>query len=418
MRCLAHYEIQSEMSVVSDDIQLKLHHPNGDFEARIKNIVRNDYSNPFLLSVQISLEAPNLNEAKDIASEKLSECLNIIAFVTGGGVRRHKTKQIVDCTPLSGMRECLVWADSFGHEDPQPFLDQNIISSMERLLQFDAPPAVRRALRWYRIGIEECAPDDQFQYFWFALEILAEHEKNSEDVPDKCPRCKTPLYCKTCKANPTHRPYPKQAIRALIQAVDGTCTEETIKSLEEARNGLMHGATLKEIENALPNSEDHIVDILGKILFRALLHQFPKEILKEGIDFGSPTTYVHWTRTGVAHISTVVPTGEDGELDLNLQTGLKVSVATDGEPQSGRPSIIRMTSEQHKQLELLSRQNGDHQSLCKRLCQRAKVANGQVVSLVLSRDVARIRDMLKRGKTGTCPDLFREIMATNQSMQS
>ncbi len=416
MRCLAHYEIQSEMSVVSDDTQIKIHHPNGDFEARIKNIVRNDYSNPFLLSLQISFEAPSLNEAKDIGAEKLSECLNMIAFVTGGGVRRYKTKQIVDCTPTAGMRDCLVWTESFGHEDPQPFLDQNIISSMERLLRFDTPPAVRRALRWYRIGIQDSAPDDQFQYFWFALEILAEHKKNSEGVSDKCPRCKSPLYCETCKMNPTHRPYPKQAIRALIQAVDRTCDEQTIKSLETARNGLMHGATLDEIENDLPTSENHIVDILGKILFRALLVQFPQEILEQGIDFGSPTTYVHWTRTGIAHIRTVVPTGEDGELDLTLQTGLKVSVTTDGEPQSGRPSIIQMTSEQHKKLELLSRQAGDHQELCRRVYQRVKIANEKILSLILSRDMARIAEMLKRRETGGCPDLFREIMLANQSM--
>lgn len=413
MRCIAKFEIESEMSVVSDDLRLKLQHPKGNFQTRIRNIVRDDYSTPFLLSLQIIFEAPNLNEARDIAEEKLTECLNMLAFVTGAGIRRHRTRQIVDCTPLTGMRDCLVWADSVGHEDPQPFIDENIIASMERLLQFDSPPAVRRALRWYRIGIHDSIPEDQFQYFWFALEILAEHQKSTEKVADKCPQCKSPLYCENCKTHPIHRPYPKQAIRALIQAVDKACKEETIEALDKARNAIMHGATLEEIEDELPSSDEHIVDVLGRILFMALVHQFPKEIFKETIQFGSPTTYIHRTKTGIAHISTIVPKGEDGELDLDSLTGLKVSMVTDDPPQSGRPSIVKMTSGQHKQLELLTHMNGDHQELCKRVYRRAKIANDKVVTLVLSRDMARIREALKRGESGNWHDLFREIMSAN-----
>lgn len=415
MRCIANYEIESEISVVSDDVRLKLQDPKGQFQAHIKNIVRDDYSTPFLLSLQIIFEAPSIKEAQDIAQDKLDECLNMLAFATGASVRRHRIKQIVDCAPTSGMRECLVWADSVGHEDPDPFLDENIIVSIERLLQFDPPPAVRRALRWYRIGIHASVPEDQFQYFWFALEILAEYHKTSEKVADRCPSCKSPLYCETCKTHPTHRPYAKQAIRALIQAVEKPCDEETLDALDKARNALMHGATLKEIENKLPKSGEDIVDVLGKILFKALLHQFPKELFKERIHFGSPTTYVHRIMTGIAHVSTVVPKGEDGELDLGSFTGLKVSMVIDGPPQSGRPIIIVMTPEQHKQLGLLTREKGDHQELCKRVYERVKMHDEKVVALVLSTDMARIRDVLKRGETGNWQDLFREIVSANPS---
>jgi hypothetical protein len=220
MQCIANYEIESELSVISDDIILKFQHPKGQIQARIKNIVRNDYSTPFLLSMQIIFQAPNLKEAQNIAEDKLAELLNMLAFATSAGVRRHRIKQIVDCTPSSGMRECLIWADSVGHEDPTPFLDASMVYSIEHLLQFDPPPAVRRALRWYRIGLNARLPEDQFQYFWFALEILAEYQKAPEKVTDKCPHCRSSLYCETCKTHPTHRPYPKQAIRALIQGVD------------------------------------------------------------------------------------------------------------------------------------------------------------------------------------------------------
>jgi|GEM_PF-783695 hypothetical protein len=414
MRCIANYEIESEISVVSDDVRLKLQHPKGQFHVRIKNIVRDDYSTPFLLSLQIIFESPSLEEAQDIVQDKLDECLNMLAFATGASVRRHRTKQIVDCTSAAGMRECLVWADSVGHEDPNPFLDENIIVSIERLLQFDPPPAVRRALRWYRIGIHASVPEDQFQYFWFALEILAEYQKVPEKVTNRCPDCKSPLYCETCKTHPTHRPYAKQAIRALIQMVEKTCDEKTIEALDKARNALMHGAILKEIENKLPKSSEDIVDVLGRILFSALVHQFPRELFKERILVGSPTTYVHRTMTGIAHISTIVQNDKDGELDLDSM-GIKVSMVTDGPPQSGRSSIIVMTPEQHKQLGLLTREKGDHQELCKRVYNRVEMRDKKVVALVLSTDMARIRDSLKRGETGNWQDLFREIVSANSS---
>lgn len=415
MRCIANYEIESEISVVSDGVRLKLQDPKGQFQAYIKNIVRNDYSTPFLLSLQIIFEAPGLMEAKGLAEDKLVECLNMLAFATAASVKRRRTRHIVDCTPASGMRDCLVWADSVGHEDPNPFLNESIIASIEHLLAFDPPPAVRRALRWYRIGIHASVPEDQFQYFWFALEILAEYQKSPKKVEDQCPKCRSPLYCESCKAHPKHRPYVKQAIRALIQVAEKACDEETLEALDKARNALMHGAILKEVENKLPQSGVDIVDVLGRILFKALVHQFPKELFKERIHFGNPTTYVHRTMTGIAHVRTVVPKGEDGELDLDRFTSLKVSMVTDGPPQSGRPSIIVMTPEQHRQLGVLSREKGDHQDLCERVYERVKMHDDKVVAKVLSTDMARVRDALKRGETGNWQDLFREIVNVNPS---
>ena len=90
-------------------------------------------------------------------------------------------------------------------------------------------------------------------------------------------------------------------------------------------------------------------------------------------------------------------------------------MVTNGPPQSGRPSIIVMTPDQHKQLGLLMREEGDHRELCKRVYERVKMDDGKVVALVLSSDMARIREALKRGETGSWQDLFREIVsATDQ----
>ncbi len=199
MECVANYEIKTESSVVADDLVLRIKHPKGLYRARIQNIPRTVYTTPFLLSLHLYFDAPALDEARDIADGFLADCLSMLAFTTGSRFQRHRIRQIVDATPqgMTGMRSLLMWADSIEYEDPQPFLHEDTAQAIERLLEFDIPPAIRRAMRWYRLGINETVPDDQFMNFWFALEIIAESQKSTDKVPDRCPQCQSPLYCES-----------------------------------------------------------------------------------------------------------------------------------------------------------------------------------------------------------------------------
>src|SRR5437867_4981652 len=176
MECVANYEIKTECSVVADDLVLRIKHPKGLYRARIQNIPRPIYTTPFLLSLHLYFEAPALDEAQEIADGFLADCLNMLAFTTGFRFQRHRIRQIVDATSAgtAGMRSLLMWSDSIEYEDPQPFLREDTARSIERLLEFDMPPAIRRAMRWYRLGINATVADDQFMNFWFALEIVAD----------------------------------------------------------------------------------------------------------------------------------------------------------------------------------------------------------------------------------------------------
>lgn len=416
MDCVANYEIKTECSVVEDDLVLKIKHPKGLYRARIQNITRPDYTTPFLLSLHLYFHAPTLDDARDIAEDYLADCLNMLAFTTGSRFRRYRIRQIVDATPgITGMRSLFMWGDSIDHEDPQPFLCNDTVSSIERLLEFDVPPAVRRAMRWYRLGINAMVPEDQFTYFWFALEIIAEFQKSTEKVPDRCPHCTAPLYCESCKTNPVHRPYPKQAIRALLNVADKECDDATIELLDKTRNSLMHGATLKEIEQSLPEPHEQIVDILGRLLWKALIHQFPHEMFDGPLMLGYPSTYIHRTLHGIAHMQTVVPTDTDGDLDLTFP-GMKMELVTSGPPQSALPTVISMSAEQHERLGQLRFMKGDHQEMCKRIHERVKKVDGRVQALVLSTDIVIIKDAIKRGYKGVWQELFREIMEeTNET---
>ncbi len=410
MECVANYEIKTECSVVADDLVLRIKHPKGLYRACIQNIPRPVYTTPFLLSLHLYFEAPALDEAQEIADGFLADCLNMFAFTTGSRFRRHRIRQIVDATPgITGVRSLLMWGDSIEYEDPQPFLCEDTARAIERLLEFDIPPAIRRAMRWYRLGINATVPDDQFMNFWFALEIVAEFQKSTEKVPDRCPQCQSPLYCESCKTHPDHRPYPKQAIRALLKAVDKECDDATIERLDKTRNSLMHGSTLKEIEDSLPQPHEQIVDILACLLWRALIHQFPHEMFDGTLAMGYPSTYIHRTVHGIAHMQTVVPVGADGDLDLSFK-GTKMEMVPFGPPQSALPTVISMTPEQHKHLGQLRFMKGDHQEMCRRIYERVRTKDGRVHAHVLSTDMALIKDAVKRVDAGAWQDLFREIM--------
>lgn len=411
MRCAANFEVVSGVSVVADDLVLTINDPRGAFKARIKNIPRSEFTTPFLLSIQIYFEAENLEDAKDVAEDVLANCLNMLAFTTGSGFRKHRIRQIVDAEASSkgAMRNVLMWGERIEYEDPQPFLRDENANSIERLLEFDVPPAIRRALRWYRLGIDATAPDDQFTYFWFALEIVAEFQKPTAKVHDKCPHCQSALYCEKCGTHPEHRPYAKQAIRALMMAADEECDDATVDLLDKTRNGLMHGATLRENESSLPDPHQSVVDTLGRVLWKALVRQFPKEMFNGTLVMGMPSTYVHYKVDAVAHIQTFVPFDKEGHFDLEF-SGMTVAMKPFGPPQSALPSVVRMTHEQYDRLRKLSYSKSDHQEMLDRIQQRVKERkDGHIHALVLATDMSLIRQALAKNEGGAWQDLFREI---------
>jgi hypothetical protein len=406
MRCVANVEVRSQISVMTDDLVLTITDPRGAFKARIKNIPRSDFTTPFLLSFHIYFEAPSLNDSKEIAEDLLATCLNMLAFTTGSAFRMHRFRQIVDAeVPAKGdMRNILMWGE---YDDPQPFLQKDNARSIERLLEHDVPPAIRRALRWYRLGIDAVSPDDQFAYFWFALEIVAEFQKPPEKVHDKCPHCQSPLYCENCQKHPEHRPYAKQAIRAVMKAAE--CDDATMNLLDKTRNSLMHGTTLREIESSLPTPHESIVDILGRILWKALVLQFPKEFFNGTLVMGMPSTYIHYKANAIAHVQTIVPVDKDGHFNLDFK-GMTVAITPPGPPQSAAPFVVRMTSEQYDRLIMLSHRKGDHQEMIQRIRHHVQEKGGFIHALVLATDMSLIERAVKSKQQGDWQDLFGEIL--------
>lgn len=406
MKCVANFEIRTDISVVDDSLILRFSHPDGRYRVRIQNVPRTEFTTPFVLALHLYFDAPNLREAKDIAEELLAECLNILAFTTGASVRRHRIRQIVDADPDNfGARSILFWGDAIAYEDPQPFLDERIASGIDLLLKFDMPPAIRKAMRWYRLGIGASAPDDQYIYFWFALEIVAEFCKNTDKVPSKCPKCLTALYCECCKTHPVHRPYAKQAIRDLLNASDKNFTDITFERLDKARNTLMHGGTLRELDETASPPSDHIVDVLGRLLWRALVLQFPRTMFDGTLSIGLPSTYLHHKLSGIMEMQMPAPRFQDGDFDLRF-SGVKAEMLQSGPPQSAQATLIVVSIEQHEKLSRLRFKAGEHQVIFQRIFDRSRKVGEAVHAVVLATDVDKVKEAMSLGTAKEWQDVF------------
>ena len=412
MECIANYEIKSDLSVSENGKWLRLHHPDGLFKARIRNIERKDFSSPFLLSIQIRFEAVNLNDAVDVAEERLAELLNILALATGRRFVRHRIRQIVDCTPGSEMRSCLMWADAIDNEDPLPILDQEVANSINSLLHPNLPPVMKRALRWYRLGVNSLIPDDQFQCFWFALELLAVDQKSNIKVNDKCPRCKGPLFCSVCNIHPTHRPYDKHAIRDVIIGNLEENEHDLIAVLEKTRNALMHGSTLREIQRDLPDPHESIVDVLGRIVVKSIIKRFPVEVFNNKLSLRVPGTYVHRTIKGVVEVQTTVPVDKDGEFNLDF-TGMTVSLSSNVPPQSAKSFFFLITKEQLNFLGKLRYQNGSGRDLVNRIWSGVQIQDETIAIEIVSTDMPVILKSLKDGVSESYVEVFKDIFIAN-----
>jgi hypothetical protein len=290
---LADYEVESYLSVAKKDLRIKFRHPNDLYEIHFKNLDIKPLVEKPLLSVQVIFDCDEIDRVAEKSREYLKLFLNVLSFITNAKHSIHRIVCIVDWTPGLEMRDCQQFLTSPDPNRPVPLLDDNILESVNRLMGNDISDDLRRALRWFSLGIGANYTEEQFEYFWFALEVLAEQDKKPDKVPDKCPKCKSPLYCDTCKETPMHRPYPKQAIEQLIKRVVKQKPGELYELLSKVRHALLHGDDIDDIEKSLPVSLSHLVDVLGQTVWTALLNSLKSPHERTSLAILKTNTYGH-----------------------------------------------------------------------------------------------------------------------------
>ena len=288
---IAQIEVEAECVLPDDAEPIKYEDPHGQFQVRLSNRNICPLSEKPLLEMQLEFEADNLEDAHQQAKPLAREFLYWLSFVSKSHFRVSHVERILDWTPGLAMREQYVY-----HTDhtqmPTPLLSADLTKTIELLNTEGVPSEVKRAIRWFANGVSAELMDDQFQCFYYAIEILAEYHKSPDRVPDLCPRCRGELFCQTCDEVSKHRPYAKQAIQQLIATVVEKGPGKAFELLDTTRNHIMHGRLIDEIEDELPIPFKDIVDHAGGIAWTCIMNSIPMPLGSHHLALAETTTYV------------------------------------------------------------------------------------------------------------------------------
>jgi hypothetical protein len=192
--------------------------------------------------------------------------------------------------------------------------------------------------------------------------------------------------------------------------------EEKFQRLDDTRNKLMHGSTLKEIESTLPEPQKHIVDELGQLLWNALVLSFPREFFDGSLIMGKPSTYIHYKMDTIAQMRTVIPSDEAGNFRPDF-SGVRMETVPFGPPQSAAPFFMRLTEAQYRRLLDLSYRKSEHQKMLERICSRPEKHSDDIVVMILATDMKVIQEHIRSGPDGEWFEVFREVLETEEKAQ-
>lgn len=301
-RWIADFRIESSLILPPETPELRIRLP--DCELAIQNASKDDLATESL-AAQLFVRAANIEEAESYANERLREILATLSYGTSCVFRVSRQRFVMDWTPGIEIRETY----AYGHDKPierWPDLASDHLETLAGLECCEQIEHLRTPLRWFAAGIRSTIAEDQFQYFWFVLEIIAEMTKGTDRVTDKCARCRSDLLCPACNAVSEHRPFQKQAIEMLLTRLN--VSMERQRDLFDIRNGIMHGRTRSEIEEEIqvhaPDFEMAVaVDFMWQTAFAAIFNAFKlKQSQVESLALASRDTVVSRTVTMKAHM--------------------------------------------------------------------------------------------------------------------
>jgi hypothetical protein len=192
------------------------------------------------------------------------------------GKRIEPQRPLLDTLGLTE-RDATIFHETPEWDIAEPALDHPFIDTAEWVLAVQSDKQEQQAaMRWYRRGIEEENLEDQFAYFWFALEIAAQSLKGDEKVSSKCPKCKGPLFCESCREHPMHRRYQGEAIKHLVERVHPQNLDEVFDALQLIRHTLMHGGRIASVLERLPCNANQAVAKLAFIVWQAINLMFDR----------------------------------------------------------------------------------------------------------------------------------------------
>jgi hypothetical protein len=327
MKCLADYDV--EVDICLEDSETFVSSPNQarKYDFYIKNKVQKENETNNTLSIKIVFDVDELENAADESKVILADIINSLAFVTNGKFSPYRLTKVIDWTPGLTSRRLIFYTEPAPDAAAIAAINAEILAFAQELIQLDLDTPIKSAMRWFRLGVAAEVLEEQFQYFWFALEILAQIDKPSDPVNDQCSKCKGALFCSACNEHPKHKPFNSQLIAKLVGEISRDNTGEVYKVFSKVRNTLMHGNQLHEIESKLPCESYKVVDKLAQTVWTTLHSKLNKAWPINGRPFLLPSTYVKHLITAATHMTITLPDGSNG-LDVHAcdDLGIEASI--------------------------------------------------------------------------------------------
>lgn len=221
------------------------------------------------LTAEVVGEAESAESATTQLRINLAAQLDILAFVTQSRFKIAREIRLIEWEPHQKSRTIYIIASQDVRYPPEPHPLEIFVNSSKNIEGLNPQPYVRKALKYFRLGLLEEQLDDQFMRFWLALEIIAENLKSDLRSPIVCNKCGAPLTCE-CGHKPSRRPMATDAILNLMNNLNKGAFRSISRKILDARNVLMHGGSVATVEEKCKLSMEELTKHLGVVSWSAI----------------------------------------------------------------------------------------------------------------------------------------------------
>src|ERR1700733_12634080 len=182
MRLLADFILESDLCLANDSAPPEIRDPAHNWVLLLSNIEPAPGATSATLAGRLSFDhTEDIAAAREAANERMATALNALVFATNKKFEVRELRRILDMTPGKVERDALIFHTTPIEDGMEPALSSEFSDSGSRFLAMQSSDdAQSAAMRWYRLGIGEGNFEQQFNYFWFALEIVSQALKTTE----------------------------------------------------------------------------------------------------------------------------------------------------------------------------------------------------------------------------------------------
>ncbi len=269
------FQVDSELALPSEQPELRAIVKSGH-EIFFRNGAQDTAGNiPFLICSVVG-DSNDLLDSKEEFRSVLANYLDLLSFSTQSRFKIEKPLRLLDWEPGSKDRRMKVFEAFEDSYPPRRILTDDFLQTARAVEKAGIPDFAGVALKYFRYGLLDEAPEDQFMHFWLALEITAENIKPTDELHVTCTDCGSPMKCSNCGAEPHRRPMGKDAINEIVRLVAKDRATDVSKRLWIARNGIMHGGSVASIESKCSVQFEEIVNESAFVAWNAIAVSIPR----------------------------------------------------------------------------------------------------------------------------------------------